>query len=192
MTFDDCEVPSGFQITEDGAGFQAMLNVVLPLFNLGTSSVALGLCRATVTATAAHLKNARFEHLGLSLGESLPTLRAQLAAMQIDTDGLSARIEDLIDHLERPRDTTMLRVLESKAAAGEVAIGVTSTAMRVCGGAAFSKKLASNACFAMPMPAPSWPPPATYCVSSSEEQSWECRYSDRESLVKKPEGKWQT
>lgn len=141
MTFDDCEVPSGFQITEDGAGFQAMLNVVLPLFNLGTSSVALGLCRATVTATAAHLKNARFEHLGLSLGESLPTLRAQLAAMQIDTDGLSARIEDLIDHLERPRDTTMLRVLESKAAAGEVAIGVTSTAMRVCGGAAFSKKV---------------------------------------------------
>ena len=56
-----------------------MLNVVLPLFNLGTSAVALGLCRATVTATTAHLKNARFEHLGLSLGESLPTLRAQLA-----------------------------------------------------------------------------------------------------------------
>ena len=118
-----------------------MLNVVLPLFNLGTAAVALGLCRAAVAGTASHLKNAKFEHLGQSLGESLPTLRAQLATMQIETDGLSALIDDVIDHLETPRDTTMLRVLEVKAAAGEVAISVTSTAMRVCGGAAFSKHL---------------------------------------------------
>jgi alkylation response protein AidB-like acyl-CoA dehydrogenase len=141
MTLDDCEVASALQLTDDGAGFQAMLEVVLPLFNLGTAAVALGLCRAAVAATAAHLKSARFEHLGQSLGESLPTLRAQLATMQIDTDGLSARVDDLVDHLERPRDTTMLRVLESKAAAGDVAIHVTSVAMRVCGGAAFSKHM---------------------------------------------------
>jgi alkylation response protein AidB-like acyl-CoA dehydrogenase len=141
ITLDDCEVPSNLQLTDDGGGFPAMLNVVLPLFNLGTAAVALGLCRASVAATASHLKNAKFEHLGQSLGESLPTLRAQLATMQIDTDGLSARIDDLIDHLEKPRETTMLRVLETKAAAGDVAISVTSTAMRICGGAAFSKHL---------------------------------------------------
>jgi alkylation response protein AidB-like acyl-CoA dehydrogenase len=141
ITLDNCQVPSSYQLTDDCAGFQAMLNVILPLFNLGTASVALGLCRATVAGTTAHLKNARFEHLGQSLGESLPTLRAQLAAMQIDTDGLSARIADLIDHLEKPREKTMLRVLETKAAAGDVAINVTSTAMRVCGGAAFSKHM---------------------------------------------------
>ncbi|HXM30208.1 MAG TPA: acyl-CoA dehydrogenase family protein [Chthoniobacterales bacterium] len=147
MMLDDCEVPSRLQLTEDGAGFQAMLDVVLPQFNLGTAAVALGLCRAVVAATAAHLKSARFEHLGQSLGESLPTLRAQLATMQIDTDGLSARVDDLVEHLERPRDTTLLRVLETKAAAGEIAIGVTSTAMRVCGGAAFSKRMAIERLF---------------------------------------------
>jgi alkylation response protein AidB-like acyl-CoA dehydrogenase len=141
ITLDDCEVPSNLQLTDDGGGFPAMLNVVLPLFNLGTASVALGLCRAAVAGTASHLKSAKFEHLGQSLGESLPTLRAQLATMQIDTDGLSARIDDLIDHLEKPRETTMLRVLETKAAAGDVAISVTSAAMRACGGAAFSKHL---------------------------------------------------
>jgi alkylation response protein AidB-like acyl-CoA dehydrogenase len=147
MTLEDCEVPSGCRLTEDGAGFKAMLEIVLPLFNLGTSAVALGLCRAAVAGTAAHLKTARFEHLGQSLGESLPTLRAQLAAMQIETDGLSARIDDFVDHLERPRDTTMLRALECKAAAGEVAIGVTSTAMRVCGGAAFSRHMSIERLF---------------------------------------------
>jgi alkylation response protein AidB-like acyl-CoA dehydrogenase len=141
IALDDCHVPPEFQLTDDGAGFPAMLNVVLPLFNLGTAAVALGLCRAAVAATASHLKTAKFEHLGQSLGESLPTLRAQLATMQIDTDGLSARIDDLVDHLETPRETTMLRVLETKAAGGDVAISVTSAAMRVCGGAAFSKHL---------------------------------------------------
>jgi alkylation response protein AidB-like acyl-CoA dehydrogenase len=139
MTLEDCKVAPESQLTDDGAGFQAMLQVVLPLFNLGSAAVALGICRAAVAGTATHLKNARFEHLGQSLGESLPTLRAQLATMQIDTDGLAARIDDLIDHLERPRDTTVLRVLEAKAAAGDAAIAVTSAAMRACGGAAFAK-----------------------------------------------------
>jgi alkylation response protein AidB-like acyl-CoA dehydrogenase len=139
MTMQECAVPAAMQLTEDGAGFQAMLNVVLPLFNLGSAAVSLGLCRAAVAATTAHLKNARFEHMGQSLGEALPNLRAQLATMQIETDGLAARIDDLVDHLEHPRETTMLRVLESKAAAGDVAIEVTSLAMRTCGGAAFAK-----------------------------------------------------
>ncbi len=147
MMLEDCELLSALQLTEDGAGFHAMLNVVLPLFNLGTACVGLGLCRAAVVATAVHLKTARFEHLGQTLGESLPTLRAQLAAMQIETDGLAVRIDDLVDHLERPRETTLLRVLETKAAAGDIAISVTSAAMRVCGGAAFSKHLAIERLF---------------------------------------------
>lgn len=147
IALDDCEVAPQFQLTDDGAGFPAMLNVVLPMFSLGTAAVALGLCRAAVAATASHLKTAKFEHLGQSLGESLPTLRAQLATMQIDTDGLASRIDDLVDHLEKPRETTMLRVLETKAAAGDVAIAVTSTAMRTCGGAAFSKHLSIERLF---------------------------------------------
>lgn len=147
IELNDCEVSPDFQLTEDGAGFPALLNVVLPLFSLGAAAVGLGLCRAAVAGTTSHLKNAKFEHLGQSLGESLPTLRAQLAAMQIETDGLSTRIDDLVEHLERPRETTMLRVLETKAAAGDAAISVTSAAMHACGGAAFSKHLSIERLF---------------------------------------------
>ena len=141
MTLDDCNLGSELKLTDDGAGFGTMMSVVLPQFNLGSACVALGLCRAAVKQVTAHLKAGRFEHLGLSLGEALPTLRAQLATMVIDTDGLEARVDDLVDHLERPRETTMLRVLGTKAAAGETAISVTSAAMRAAGGAAFSKHL---------------------------------------------------
>jgi alkylation response protein AidB-like acyl-CoA dehydrogenase len=139
MLLEDCAIASTHRLTDDGGGFAAMLNVVLPQFNLGSACVALGLCRAAVAAVTTHLKTAKFEHLGQSLGEALPTLRALLAGMVIEADGLAARIDDLVDHLERPRDTTMLRVLETKAAAGEIAISVTSAAMRAAGGAAFSR-----------------------------------------------------
>jgi alkylation response protein AidB-like acyl-CoA dehydrogenase len=147
MLLEDCAIPSDARLTSDGGGFQAMLEVVLPSFNLGSAAVALGLCRAAVAEVTTHLKTARFEHMGQSLGEALPTLRALLAMMVIETDGLSARIDDLVDHLERPRDTTLLRVLETKAAAGETAISVTSAAMRACGGAAFSKHMAVERLF---------------------------------------------
>jgi alkylation response protein AidB-like acyl-CoA dehydrogenase len=138
VALDGCVVPADMRLTADGAGFQAMLEIVLPLFNLGQAAVSLGICRAVSAATAAHLKATRLEHLGASLGEALPNLRSQLATMQIETDGLAARIDDTIRHLEHPGDLTMLRVLEIKAAAGETAIAVTSLAMRTCGGAAFS------------------------------------------------------
>ena len=60
-------------------------------------------------------------------------------------------VSDKSNHLHQPcrvsqlaaiaGDTTVLRVLESKAAAGDTAIAVTSAAMRVCGGAAFAKHM---------------------------------------------------
>lgn len=140
VTLDACVVANDLRLTDDGAGFAALLNIVLPLFNVGQAAVALGICRAAVGATAAHLKSARFEHLGATLGEALPNLRAQLASMQIETDGLAARLTDTVAHLESPGDLTMLRVLEVKAAGSEVAIAVTSLAMRTCGGAALSRQ----------------------------------------------------
>jgi alkylation response protein AidB-like acyl-CoA dehydrogenase len=139
MMLEGCEVSDAMRLTEEGKGFEAMLGWVLPLFNLGTACVALGLCRAAVAATVSHLRSASFEHLGAKLGEALPTLRQGLAAMQISTDGLAARIDAYVDSLERPDSTTQLKCLEVKAAAGDVAIEVTSAAMRCCGGAAFSK-----------------------------------------------------
>jgi alkylation response protein AidB-like acyl-CoA dehydrogenase len=49
-------------------------------------------------------------------------------------------LDDAIAGIESPDATTMLRVLEIKAAAGETATEVMDIAMRVCGGAAFRKE----------------------------------------------------
>jgi alkylation response protein AidB-like acyl-CoA dehydrogenase len=141
MALEAYDVKDDDRVSDEGAGFKTMLEVVLPLFSAGQTALAVGICRGVVGATVNHLKTARFEHLGASLGEALPTLRARLAQMQIDTDGLAARLSDLLGHLEAPGELTVLRVLEAKAAAGDTAVRVTSDAMHACGGAAFSKHL---------------------------------------------------
>jgi alkylation response protein AidB-like acyl-CoA dehydrogenase len=90
---------------------------------------------------------ARFEHLGVSIAEALPTVRAQIAEMQTTVDGLAARIDANVSALEQPGDATMLSVLEVKAAAAEAAIATTELAMRACGGAAFSRHLGIERAF---------------------------------------------
>ncbi len=170
MILEDCEVEPGLQLTDDGAGFNAMLEIVLPLFNLGTSAVALGLCRAAVAGTAAHLRSARFEHLGQTLGESLPTLRAQLATMQIDTDGLSAPAIPPCCACSRARRRQVTLLSPSRR--------------RRCGCAEAPRSPSiwpSSDCSATPMRAQLWRRRAMFCATSSAKPFWEYRCSERES-----------
>ena len=52
----------------------------------------------------------------------LPTLRARLAQMRIETDRARAHLAAVLDSLEAPGPATQLLVLEAKAAATEAAV----------------------------------------------------------------------
>jgi len=137
-TAEDARIPASAMLGDDGAGFGIMMGVVLPWFNVLCASVSAGLMEAATTRTAAHAGGATFQHVGQTLAE-LPTIRAYIARMRIGTDQVKALIGDTLAAMGANRADTMLRVLESKAAAGEAATQVTDLAMRVCGGAAFRK-----------------------------------------------------
>jgi alkylation response protein AidB-like acyl-CoA dehydrogenase len=113
-----------------------MLGVVLPLFQVGSAAVGIGIAEAAVQATIGHVTHARFEESNSSLAD-LPTLRAQIAKMRIDTDRARAHLGAVLDSLESPGPATQLMVLEAKASGTETAATVTDMAMRTCGGAAF-------------------------------------------------------
>lgn len=122
----------------DGKGFDLMMGVVLPTFNVLSAAVSVGLCQATVAATAAHAGATRHEESGTSLAE-LPTIRAYVARMKIQTDSAQLLLADTLAALASGRADGMLRVLQVKASAAETALEVTATGMRVCGGAAYRK-----------------------------------------------------
>ena len=136
----DVRIPRSAMLGADGGGFQVMMEIVLPYFQLMLAAFSVGTMEAATAKAAAHVAGTSFEHLGQSLGD-LPTIRAYLARMRIKTDLARALLLDPLDALEGNRADTMLRVLETKAAAGEMSTEVTDLAMRVCGGAAFRKEV---------------------------------------------------
>ena len=140
MTLDRVAVGADRALTPPGKGLDMMLGVVLPLFQVGTAAVALGIAEAAVGATQKHLASSRLEHLGSSLAE-IPVLRARLAQMRIETDRARAHLASVLDSLEAPGPATQLLVLEAKAAATEAAVSVTELGLRTCGGVALGKTL---------------------------------------------------
>lgn len=140
MRLENVEVPAAHRLSGEGEGFPAMLNVVLPWFQLCSASVSVGIAAAATEATRQHLLASKLEHLDQPLA-SLMNLRARLAQMRISVDSQRAFVEHVAGRMENPGPDTMLAVLESKAAAAEAALQVTDLAMRTCGGAAFSRHL---------------------------------------------------
>ena len=125
----------------DGEGFAIMMETVLPAFNLMSAGFSVGLMEGAVARCARHAAATRYEHLNSTLAD-LPTVRAYIARARVSTDMARALLLDAIEAVESGREDAMLRVLECKAAAAETAIGVLSTAMRVCGGAAYRRDVA--------------------------------------------------
>ena len=133
-------VEKSAQLGEDGAGFDIMMGIVLPYFQLMAAACSIGIMESAVGKAAAHVGKTKLEHLSNSLAD-LPTIRAYIARIRIQTDMVNALLLDTLTALESNRPDAMLRVLEIKAAAGEASTEVTDVAMRVCGGTAFRKEV---------------------------------------------------
>ncbi len=128
------------RVGEVAGGFGTMMSVVLPWFNLGNAAVSLGLAQAACDAAIGHAAGARLQHLDQALS-ALPTIRAQLAKMAITLASQRAYLHHAAASVAAPDESTMLNVLGVKASLNDAALTITDTAMRVCGGAAFSKHL---------------------------------------------------
>ena len=140
MSLENARVSPDSLLSPVGGGFNVMMSVVLPWFQLGTSAVANGLGKGALDAAAGHLTATRLEHLDVTLA-SQPESRARLASARVALDASRALTAEAARSVGNPDDSTLLRVLEVKACASETALDVTDKAMRLCGGAGFSRQL---------------------------------------------------
>jgi alkylation response protein AidB-like acyl-CoA dehydrogenase len=140
ITAEDVAIAGAARVGDDGAGFDIMMSVVFPWFNVLSAAVSSGLMETAVARTAVHAAGTGFQHDRSTVAD-LPTARAFIARMRIATDQSRTLLDDTLAALATGRADAALRVLESKAAAGEAATQVTDLAMRVCGGAAFRKEV---------------------------------------------------
>jgi alkylation response protein AidB-like acyl-CoA dehydrogenase len=143
---DGVQLPLSARLGPDGQGFDIMMGTVLPTFCVLNAAVSLGLAESAVQATARHAAAVRHTTTQATLAD-LPTIRAHVARMRIQVDLVRTLWQDTVTALGTGRPDAMLRVLEVKAAAGEMALEVAATAMRVCGGAAFRKEVGVERAF---------------------------------------------
>jgi alkylation response protein AidB-like acyl-CoA dehydrogenase len=141
MSIRNCHVDDNARLTNETEGFKAMMEIVLPWFQIGSAAVSIGIAEAAFAGTVAHTTGARFEHLNESLASALPGIRARLARMRLAIDSSRAYLDHTLSRIEKGAPDAMLFVLGSKATAAEMALAVTDEAMRACGGAAFSRDL---------------------------------------------------
>jgi alkylation response protein AidB-like acyl-CoA dehydrogenase len=140
LVADGVRIPATHRLGPDGGGFDVMMGVVLPAFQVINAACSIGLSEAALQAAAKHVSGTNLEHAGVALS-ALPTVRAYLAKAKVQADMARMLWEDTLAAMEAGRPDTTIRVLECKAAAGDTALEVVATAMRVCGGAAFRKEL---------------------------------------------------
>lgn len=136
----DVNLPVSCRLGEDGAGLDIALGVVLPVFQILNASCSLGLMDAAISKVIAHVTSARLVHLDQSLADQ-PVVRQHVADMKNRADAASELVADAISALSTDRPDAPLRMLQSKAVAGETALEVLDLAMRVGGGAAFRKDI---------------------------------------------------
>jgi isovaleryl-CoA dehydrogenase len=141
VTADNVSVPNSAMLGEDGHGLDLALAAVLPYFLILNASASVGLMQAMTQETAAHLQQTRLAHLDQTLAQQ-QTPRAQLAQLQIATDGTRALVDDTIAAVSAGRADAQLLVLEVKAAAGEAAAQAADLALKACGGSAYRKESA--------------------------------------------------
>ncbi|MFV2022863.1 acyl-CoA dehydrogenase family protein [Micromonospora sp. LOL_023] len=140
ITATDALVPADALLGKDSVGLDVALGVVLPVFTVLSAAFSLGVSERLVTLAAAHLTNARLDHLGQSLAEQ-PVPRAAFARIRTNVDTTRAFVSATLAALAAGKPAAQLRVLQVKAVAGETAVSVANEVMRLAGGSAFRKEL---------------------------------------------------
>ncbi len=121
------------------SGFGLMMTATLPWFTLGSSACSVGIATAALDAAIAHATQARLAHEQTSLAQ-VPAVRARLARARVRLRESRALVHEVARAVASDDPSAPEGVLAVKASAAEMAIEVTDLAMRVGGGAAYSKQ----------------------------------------------------
>jgi len=157
--FKNCSVPESRRLGTPTCGFSMLFAYSLPIYQVGLSTVYLGIAQAAFDAAVAHVKKRIHSDTKASLAR-VETVQRYIAEMKVRIDQARcliyrvAQMSDnatvLFDELNRaelldeviranPDDPFFIEVAQLKVAVCEMAIDVTNRAIQVCGGTAYKR-----------------------------------------------------
>ncbi len=128
------------RLGDEGSGFQTLMEVVLPHFQIGSASVSLGVAAAAYQAAVTHVSNRKYEHTGGTALAAIPRVQFLAAEMALELRSARGYLNETIRRLVARDPEAMLDVLGIKARAAEASLAVASRAMTLGGGAAFGRR----------------------------------------------------
>jgi alkylation response protein AidB-like acyl-CoA dehydrogenase len=140
MKLEDAALEEGNRLGNEGSGFQTMMEVVLPHFQVGAAAVSLGIATAAFQAASKHVMGRKYEHAGGAALAAIPRVQFLAAEMALELRSARAYLSETIRRIVAGDPETMLDVLGVKARAAEAALAVASRAMTLGGGAAFGRR----------------------------------------------------
>jgi alkylation response protein AidB-like acyl-CoA dehydrogenase len=140
MNLQDVALEEEKRLGNEGSGFQTIMEVVLPHFQVGVAAVSLGIATAAYEAASAHVVARKYEHAGGAALAAVPRVQFLAAEMALELRSARAYLGETIRRIQARDPEAMLDVLGVKARAAEAALAVVSRAMTLGGGAAFGRR----------------------------------------------------
>jgi alkylation response protein AidB-like acyl-CoA dehydrogenase len=140
MTLADVTIDDKTRLGPEGTGFQTMLELVLPHFQIGVASVSAGIATAAFQAITARVGARKYEHAGGASLASIPRVQFLVAEMAIELDSMRAYLSETIRRAAAGDPAAMLYVLGVKVKAADACLNIVSRAMTLGGGWAFGRR----------------------------------------------------
>jgi isovaleryl-CoA dehydrogenase len=135
VRIEGARVPRANLLGEDGDQTWYVFEVIVPSFLLAMSAVYLGIARAALDETIAHVRSREMAMSGSRLSE-VPALQLELAEMWAAVEACRLQVFEAARRSDEGQDA-LTAVLTSKVVAAETVVAVTNQAMTLCGGIAY-------------------------------------------------------
>jgi alkylation response protein AidB-like acyl-CoA dehydrogenase len=140
LTLTDVVIDDATRLGPEGSGFQTMLEVVLPHFQIGVASVSVGIATAAFQAITARVATRKYEHAGGAALASIPRVQFLVAETALESNSARAYLGETIRKTLSGDPAAIVDVLGVKVKAADACLGVVSRAMTLGGGWAFGRR----------------------------------------------------
>lgn len=140
MTLTDVAIDDAARLGPEGSGFQSMLEVVLPHFQIGVASVSVGLAKAAHQTIVGRMGERKYEHAGGAALASIPRVQFLVAEITLAVNSGEAYVRETIRKALAAEPAAMLDVLGVKVVAADACLAAVSRAMTLGGGWAFGRR----------------------------------------------------
>lgn len=140
MSLTDVAIDDATRLGPEGSGFQSMLEVVLPHFQVGVASVSIGLAKAAHQTIVGRMGARKYEHAGGAALASIPRVQFLVAEITLAVNSGEAYLRETIRKALAADPAAMLDVLGVKVVAAASCLASVSRAMTLGGGWAFGRR----------------------------------------------------